>query len=395
MLALIVGGLLLTGADGCSSDPNVEGAKLDLRNKDYDRALKNLEIALQKNPENGEAWKYKGITLQEILNTIPPDSVDKYEQTFQEMIAAYQKAMELLPEQRDEIAARMLQAWATEMNKGVQAFNKASEDSKYYEIAAMHFHHATELEPDSVSAYVNEGLAYIAAGKHDKAIPALETAIKKGDRSPDTYIYLAELYMITNQPEKAVQLLEKARELFPDNEEISTRLLNAYILSNQIDRAMEVYAEEVEKHPDNKLYLYNYGSLLLQAGRYDEAIKYLKKAVELDSTYTNAWYNLGAAYQNKAVDIQDELDVLEDKLTDKSLSEEERKELERKIEELRKEQAELLRQALPYLERARQLMEASGEDTKEVCQALFRSYAHLNMLDKAEEAAKCAGIELD
>ena len=396
IFALILGGFMLTGADGCSSDPNVEGAKLDLRNKDYERALKNLDIALQKNPQNYEAWKYRGITLQEMLQSVPSDSVDKYQALFQQMVEAYEKAIELAPEEeKQEIAGRLLQAWATEMNKGVQEFNQGAKDPSHFERAAMHFHFATQLEPDSVSAYVNEGLAYIAAGKHEKAIPALEKAIEKGDNSPDTYIYLAELYMLSNRPEDAVKLLERARELFPNNEEISTRLLNAYIVSNQLDRAKEVFAEEVRKHPDNKLYLYNYGSLLLQTGNYDEAIKYLKQAVELDSSYTNAWYNLGAAYQNKAVELQDELDSLETKVLDKSLSEKERKEIEQTIEELRAKQRELFRQAIPYLERARKLMEEAGEDTADVCRALFTAYAQINELEKAKEAAECAGLELE
>ena len=65
ILSLLVGALLMGGADGCSSDPNVEGAKLDLRNQDYDRALRNLETALENNPQNAEAYELKGRVLSE------------------------------------------------------------------------------------------------------------------------------------------------------------------------------------------------------------------------------------------------------------------------------------------------------------------------------------------
>ena len=67
LLVLLLGGFLIMGANGCSSDPNVEGAKLDLRNKDYDRALENIDKALQNDPQNAEAYYLKGQVLQEML----------------------------------------------------------------------------------------------------------------------------------------------------------------------------------------------------------------------------------------------------------------------------------------------------------------------------------------
>ncbi|HYE57203.1 MAG TPA: hypothetical protein VD948_01810, partial [Rhodothermales bacterium] len=54
VFALVFAGLALTGA-GCSSDPNVEGAKLNFRNRDFPAAMNNLESALAKNPNNAEA----------------------------------------------------------------------------------------------------------------------------------------------------------------------------------------------------------------------------------------------------------------------------------------------------------------------------------------------------
>ena len=67
IICLVFAGLVLMGADGCSSDPNVEGAKLDLRNKDYDRALDNLETALAANPDNVAALELKGRVLGEMI----------------------------------------------------------------------------------------------------------------------------------------------------------------------------------------------------------------------------------------------------------------------------------------------------------------------------------------
>ena len=66
-ICLVFASFVLFGADGCSSDPNVEGAKLDLRNKDYDRALQNLETALQTDPDNVDALELKGRVIGEMI----------------------------------------------------------------------------------------------------------------------------------------------------------------------------------------------------------------------------------------------------------------------------------------------------------------------------------------
>ena len=80
---------LLVAADGCSSDPNVEGAKLDLRNKQYDKALENLAIALTTNPDNAQALELKGRVLSEKAFETP--DVDEHTALIKEMLETYRR----------------------------------------------------------------------------------------------------------------------------------------------------------------------------------------------------------------------------------------------------------------------------------------------------------------
>ena len=59
---------------------------------------------------------------------------------------------------------------------------------------------------------------------------------------------------------------------------------------------MDVFKAGVELEPQNKYYHYDYGVLLLDAGQFEEAEKQFKSAVNIDSTYENALYNLGVTY---------------------------------------------------------------------------------------------------
>src|SRR5690606_3707151 len=63
-VAFVCALFLLTGANGCASDPDVEGAKLYIRNEEYDQALENLNRALAGNPDNVEAHALKAEVLR-------------------------------------------------------------------------------------------------------------------------------------------------------------------------------------------------------------------------------------------------------------------------------------------------------------------------------------------
>lgn len=392
-LVLLLGGFLLTGADGCSSDPNVEGAKLDLRNKDYDRALENIEAALERNPQNAEAFYLKGQVLQEKAANV--EGVEAYNEAVTNMTAAYNQAAELDPKLQADISQRLRMAYYNVFQKGIQSFNKGQNDKVFYNDAAAYFGIAADMMPDSAGAYINQGYALLNAGKQADAIVPFEMAIEKGDQQVETFVFLADLHGVAGNPEKSVVVLEQARKVYPDNADIQAQLLNAYIQANQIDRAMQTYREAVEREPDNKLYRYNYGSLLLEAEDYDGAIAQLSKAVALDAEYGNAHYNLGAAYVNKAVVLSEEVNAIDDDLraNRSSLSAAQIKEREQKMDTLVKQRRALFQQAVGPLEKAKQIVEASGETATEICRALFSAYVQTDQQAKAESIAECAGYE--
>lgn len=380
-------GALLMGADGCSSDPNVEGAKLDLNNKDYDRALTNLDKALETNPLNGEAWQLRGQVYQEMANE--EQDVTRHTELVNEMMASFKKAEELMPAEsvaeKEAMTSRMRLAWYNEYQRGAAAYSKQD-----YASAIQYFDNAAEIQPDSSVTYVNLAYAHISNGESNKAIEPLEMAIAKGDKSPDSYNYLADLYAESGRADESIATLEKARTMFPGNEDVMARLFNAYVRNGKADEAITLAESEVAANPNDTRILYNYGSLLLQSERYDDAIAQLRKAVELDPAYTSAVFNLGAAHQNKAVAVNEKISEKEDALRADGVSEAEQAKIQEEIDMLVKERDELFAASLPHLKAAREQSEAAGEDVSDICTALGQAYARTNQMEKAEEAYKCA-----
>ena len=387
-LVVVVTGLLAMGA-GCSSDPNVEGAKLDLRNKDYDRALVNLNKAIETNPANSEAYLLKGQVYQEMASEEP--DVERHTELIASMQEAYDLCLQNLPAEdqatRDEVAQRKALAWYSEYQRGLAAYNRSAFDD-----AAAFFTNATQIEPDSAATYVNLAFAYISGERMIEAISPLEMAIEHGDRNPDTYNYLSDLYLQEGRNEDAVTLLNEARVAFPGNAEVTARLFNAYVQTGQVAEALTLAQEEVAAEPDDKLHRYNYGSLLLEAERYEEAIEQLEKAVEIDPDYVSALFNLAAAYQNKGVSLNEAFNRLDEQFRAEAqqLSDADRKALEAKMEATANERDALFAASIPHLVRARELSTAAGENVTGICAALGQAYARTNQMAEAEEAYKCA-----
>lgn len=391
LLCVLLTGLILMGADGCSSDPNVEGAKLDLRNKDYDRALSNLETALTSNPDNAEAWELKGRVLTE--KAFETMDADEHIALIAEMVEAFERAQSIDPLLTETITRNKAIAYVREFERGIQAFNRGSNDAAEYMTAADYFGSAGVIQPDSAGAYVNQAYAYLNGGAEMQAAAPFERALELGDTDVETYRFLSRIYMNNDRAGDAVTLLETAAEMFPGNIDLQAELLNAYQIAGQVDRALETYAAAVSENPDNKLFRYNYGSLLVQVERYDDAIAELQAAVALDPEYGNAQYNLGAAFINKAVAVNEQINEKDDTLRENraTMSSDEITAAEAEIDELAEERRGLFGAAIAPLEAARGLFEAAGEDATGVCQALFQSYVQNNLLDKAEEVSECAG----
>jgi len=251
IFVLLLSGFLMMGADGCSGDPNVEGAKLDLRNKDYDRALENLATALEKNPQNAAALELKG----QVLQAKATDTADAKEHVdlVKQSVESFHKAAELDPKIASSLSNTMALAYYNEFQRGAQAFNRGKSDPSAFNDAVLYFQTTSMIAPDSTGPYVNEAFAYMNSGDDSLAIEPFENAIAHGDTQADTYTFLGNLYLSHGRASDAVTLLETANAAYPDNTDMEAQLLNAYTVSGQMDRAMEKYEESVKADPDNKV----------------------------------------------------------------------------------------------------------------------------------------------
>ncbi len=380
------------------SQAQLRKANRALDRGEYEEAMTLAQELLAKKPDDHKTWDL----LARIHDSQASQSLaEGYLMHVQEMVEAYNRVVELRPREGEQVNNRMQIFYRQTFYQGIEEFGNAqsvtdddSLQAEHFRNSARYFQASSIVSPDSAGAYMNWAYALIGAGDTQDAIKPLKLAIEYGGPDYEVYSYLSRIYLTTpGQVQDAIPVLEEASRIYPDSSELQDFLLNAYGQTGQNDRALEKYAESVQNYPKNKIYRYNYGSLLLQNEQYDEAIEQLEMAVQLDPEYTDAFYNWGAAYINKANLVQAQISALDDDMRARrdDLSEEEEQFIQDEIDLLIEERRGLYWDSILPLEEARNLAEMEeGRSVQEICAALFQAYAQTGQEDLAMSVSECA-----
>jgi Flp pilus assembly protein TadD len=142
-----------------------------------------------------------------------------------------------------------------------------------YSDALTCFEKTLALNPRSVKAENNLGLAHEALNRNDDAVRAYRTAIawQKDDPAPSEQplLNLAILLQHRNQLPEAQQLLEQAAKIAPKEPRIHENLGQVYLHTGRAADAAKEFADAVTLAPQNPRYHYLLGQAYRRTG--DEA----------------------------------------------------------------------------------------------------------------------------
>jgi serine/threonine protein kinase/Flp pilus assembly protein TadD len=154
---------------------------------------------------------------------------------------------------------------------------------------------ALDLNPRSAEAYGALGEVYEAEGRDKDALEAYQNA---SERAPDDWRWPVSLgaaeFGQGNIP-ASLTALQRGVELAPDNATAYYDLSIVHTEAGQLDEARKDLDESLALEPTDRSYS-ALGSLLMNEGKYDEAIKAFKKAIQLKPNNYVPQANLGDAY---------------------------------------------------------------------------------------------------
>jgi tetratricopeptide (TPR) repeat protein len=174
---------------------------------------------------------------------------------------------------REEIEQMRTEKWSEVYNQAVNAFNEQD-----FDLALEKFVICAILDPQDYRGFMQAGYAHSLKGENDEAMSYLEKAIK----------------------------------LAPDSLDILQIYAFALHNAGDIKEALELYLRILEKNPEDLNTLNNIVSIYGVLEDLENALLYSEKLLVVDSTFEDAYFNIGTIYLQQIQAIDFCLDSLKD-----------------------------------------------------------------------------------
>ena len=411
---------------------NIQSAFNYLKDKDVAGAKKMIDEAVvsESTKNNAKAWLLKAVIYQAIGTRVQDDMpqmtfilneepyiidlasanslASSNPNAIAQSIEAYKKVISLDTKySKDEIRPLLQNILGTQFNDGITKMN----DNKYLEaytalegvneLAKIDNGNLWKGNPALDTAFANARMyqancAY-NTNKEEEAITLMEECIKNPiTQNPDLYIMLTDLYSKKNNDAKWSETMAIARAKYPNEKRILTNEINYYLEKGKIEESIAKLKDGIALEPKKAdLYLLLGQTYLGMSNPMDKtgkslprpanakdleqnAITNYAKAAELDDKNAYAQFNLGLIYYNQAKIISDEMNKSDNK----------------KFDALKPGRDELITKAMPYLSKAKELIDREGLNDgnrsmyKESLTGLMNCYNVLSKNDKVDEIKK-------
>ena len=269
---------------------------------DFATAATYIEQAILNPKANvkNKTWRYRG----EIYLNISNDSAlfAAYPDALTRAKDSYMKAQELDTKgsYEDEIRVGLGQVQVAASNTGIGKYNTGDYGSAgaFFDLGAEI---ASAFDATDTMAIYNSALCYEKAGEVDLAVARYRACADIQYQVPNVFLFISNLYRSNGREAEALETLSEARGLYPREQSLIIEELNIYLTNEEFDKAKENLTLAAEQDPTNEILWFSLGSVLDNLGNAEEAIDAYKKALEVNSDYFDANYNLGALYFNQAV----------------------------------------------------------------------------------------------
>ena len=349
-------------------------------------AKKQIDISAKKQAEGGvlkpkvvsKYHYYRGITymayamLGSTDDQLKADVETNGEKYGEIMSSSFKSSIEAGDNYKEDIE-RLIKGMAGQaMSQGGVIFGEGEYETAFemYESAIEMYDIIGVKESD---AYYNAGLAADNSKQYDNAVKYYRLAQGASDKY-GVKIFQMMIQVVNrkndNKPsEESLKLIQEAKSKFPGDLFLSIEEFNYYYMSGDTDKAQASLQEAIKADPNNPILHFNIGVTFdeMATKKHTEkdqksaedfaakSIEAYKKAIELDAKYFDAYYNLGALYNNESFELGN---VIQD-IVDQVLYDSEQKRALKMLED-----------AVPYLEKAHEL-DPKDVNTLKILKSIF------------------------
>jgi len=272
-------------------DPSLEQAIIDYKGSRWDQAYASIKKAVEKVPQDPEAWYYYG-------------EISGQKGDIKNMINGFDKSLALKNTFEPNITDTKNRYFAKFYNSGVQSYNsfiklkdKESENgSKVLNKMVGEFENALLIKND-FQANRLIAIAYNSLNDNENRLKYLLLA---SESNPDTALGWVELgfyYRNLKDYDKALKYFEKAINIDPTNINALTLYAECLDFDGKKEEAIAAYKKAIEVNPEEKAIPFNLGLLLYKEANREkieteerthylkESEIYFKKVYDLDPEF--------------------------------------------------------------------------------------------------------------
>jgi len=370
---LLILTILVIASTGMAQKSERTNAFMYNKNAQYDKAKEAIDKAIvhPKTVDDAKTWMYRGIIYLNLV--FSDDYANLSEDPLQESFTSFKKAIELDPEDKlkraDDIDPRVEAIGQQYFAIGVDDFN-ASEYNKAADKFKKSFDVAAFANKVDTLALLNAALASVRAEEYQQSLDYYQELLEIGFNESDVYKNMALAHRNLGNNDAMFATLRTGREKYPDDSGLMLEEINAYLSIGQGAKVVDDLKLLIEKDPTNYSIFFVLGTIYgdeANAEMFDleQAELYYTKSLEINPDYYDAVYNLGALYINESNKLQVAANELPLDQTEK-------------YDEMTEIANEIIRKALPLLEKANEL-QPGNEETLSVLKSI---YIRFNMTEK-------------
>jgi serine/threonine protein kinase/Flp pilus assembly protein TadD len=234
----------------------------------------------------------KSIALMERAVAIDPE----FAMAFRSMAMAYGNIRLFAKREEYLIKAFELRDRLSDRERYIIEGDFYRQSRKTYDKAIAAYDKLLELYPDDRIVNNNSALVYSALEQWDKAIERYKAAIRNKDPSVVGYTGLASIYIYKGELDKARDVLLDYIENIQDNSSVRRDLAEIYILERDFDKALEEVDRAFSLDPANSNNFFIRGRILFFSGDLEASALEFAKLLEREGSVEKVMGNLGLLF---------------------------------------------------------------------------------------------------
>ncbi|OYE03748.1 tetratricopeptide repeat protein [Nostoc sp. 'Peltigera membranacea cyanobiont' 232] len=214
----------------------------------------------------------------------------------------YQQMLKLRDEDVTQLEEQVTaQEQEKRQDKVTSLINEADRlrEAKKFEEAAIKYKAALRLDPNSIIAHNNLGIALKGQGKLEEAIAAYQRALQIDPNYAIAHSNLGLALSAQGKLEEAIAAYQRALQIDPNFANAHSNLGIALHSQGKLEQAIAAYQRALQIDPNIAIAHSNLGLALYDQGKLEQAIAAYQRALQIDQNIANAHNNLGIALKGQ------------------------------------------------------------------------------------------------